>query len=147
MKKEAYIFDIDGTLALKGDRSPYDYSKVLEDKPNTPIIRIASLIQNRTKILFVSGRPNTCYDETVAWLGKHLLRSSYSPDFCNLFMRDPSRDPVHAKRKDSIVKEEIYREQIEPFYDVLAVFDDRNQVVDMWRSLGLTCLQVAPGDF
>jgi probable HAF family extracellular repeat protein len=26
-------------------------------------------------------------------------------------------------------------------------FDDRNRVVDMWRSLGLTCLQVAPGDF
>ena len=31
--------------------------------------------------------------------------------------------------------------------DVFAVFDDRNQVVDMWRSNGLTCFQVAKGDF
>jgi hypothetical protein len=27
------------------------------------------------------------------------------------------------------------------------VLDDRDQVVTMWRGLGLTCLQVAPGDF
>ena len=27
------------------------------------------------------------------------------------------------------------------------VFDDRNQVVDMWRKNGLTCFQVADGDF
>ena len=31
--------------------------------------------------------------------------------------------------------------------DVFAVFDDRQQVVDMWRSNGLTCFQVADGDF
>ena len=31
--------------------------------------------------------------------------------------------------------------------DVFAVFDDRNQVVDMWRSNGLTTFQVADGDF
>ena len=31
--------------------------------------------------------------------------------------------------------------------DVFAVFDDRNQVVDMWRDNGLTCFQVADGDF
>lgn len=27
------------------------------------------------------------------------------------------------------------------------VFDDRNSVVKMWRLLGLTCFQVAEGDF
>ena len=31
--------------------------------------------------------------------------------------------------------------------DVFAVFDDRNQVVDMWRKNGLTTFQVADGDF
>ena len=31
--------------------------------------------------------------------------------------------------------------------DVFAVFDDRQQVVDMWRQNGLTCFQVADGDF
>ena len=32
-------------------------------------------------------------------------------------------------------------------FNILAVFDDRDRVVDMWRSLGLTCLQVAYGKF
>ena len=32
-------------------------------------------------------------------------------------------------------------------YRVLFVLDDRNQVVDMWRDIGLTCLQVADGNF
>ena len=32
-------------------------------------------------------------------------------------------------------------------YNVKFVLDDRNRVVEMWRSLGLTCLQVADGDF
>ena len=31
--------------------------------------------------------------------------------------------------------------------NVAMVFDDRQQVVDMWRDNGLTCFQVADGDF
>ena len=31
--------------------------------------------------------------------------------------------------------------------DVYLVVDDRQKVVDMWRNLGLTVFQVAPGDF
>ncbi len=30
---------------------------------------------------------------------------------------------------------------------VFMVVDDRQKVVDMWRDLGLTVFQVAPGDF
>jgi len=31
--------------------------------------------------------------------------------------------------------------------NIAMVFDDRNQVVDMWRQNGLTTFQVADGDF
>ena len=31
--------------------------------------------------------------------------------------------------------------------DIFLVVDDRNKVVDMWRSLGLTVFQVADGNF
>lgn len=41
----------------------------------------------------------------------------------------------------------MYETQIAPYYRVTAVFDDRQQVVDMWREIGLTCCQVAPGNF
>ncbi len=30
---------------------------------------------------------------------------------------------------------------------VVAVFDDRDRLVKMWRSVGVVCLQVADGDF
>jgi len=30
---------------------------------------------------------------------------------------------------------------------ILCVFDDRDKVVNMWRREGLTCFQVAPGNF
>ena len=49
-------------------------------------------------------------------------------------------------RKDSIIKKERY-DTIKDTHDVLWVIDDRQQVVDMWRDLGLTVFQVAPGDF
>ena len=31
--------------------------------------------------------------------------------------------------------------------DILCVFDDRDKVVKMWRDSGLTCFQVAEGNF
>ena len=50
-------------------------------------------------------------------------------------------------RKDSIIKKEIYENNIKGKYNVSLVLDDRNQVVEMWRDLGLTCFQVADGNF
>ncbi len=50
-------------------------------------------------------------------------------------------------RKDVLVKQEIYEREIKGRYNVLFVLDDRQQVVDGWRALGLTVFQVAPGDF
>ena len=48
---------------------------------------------------------------------------------------------------DEIIKERIFHKEIEPKYSVLAIFDDRDKVVKMWRSLGLLCNQVYWGDF
>jgi len=50
-------------------------------------------------------------------------------------------------RQDYIIKEELYKEGIKPHYKVLFVVDDRQQVVDAWRKLGLTCLQCAHGNY
>jgi hypothetical protein len=46
-----------------------------------------------------------------------------------------------------VVKLEIFDREIRERYYVVGVFDDRNKVVSMWRSLGLTVYQVADGDF
>ena len=50
-------------------------------------------------------------------------------------------------REDSIVKAEMYDKYVKDKYHINFVLDDRNQVVKMWREIGLFCLQVADGNF
>ena len=136
-KKDCILVDIDGTVAIHQGRSPYDLSKVSEDLPNVPLFKILKSLNNQGyPIIFVSGREDICRKDTETWLNQNF------PDWDQLLMR--KKDDF---RKDCIVKEEIYHTLIEPKYNVIAVFDDRNQCVDMWRKLGLLCNQVYYGDF
>ncbi len=50
-------------------------------------------------------------------------------------------------RKDDVVKEEIFWDRIADRYNVKLAVDDRAQVVEMWRRIGVECWQVAHGDF
>lgn len=136
-KQDCYIFDIDGTLAKMNGRSPYDYTKVNTDIPNHNIVNIAKVLADSgVTIIVVSGRENSCRFETEQWLYKNDIV------YDKILMRK-----ADDTRNDAIIKKEIYESEIKPYYNVLAVFDDRNRVVDMWRSLGLTCLQVDYGNF
>ncbi|MFT4148238.1 MAG: polynucleotide kinase [Micrococcaceae bacterium] len=136
-KDKAIIVDIDGTIADKNERSPYNWMEVHQDTPKQTIIDLVNLLAKQYRIILVSGRDAMCRDLTEQWLQKH------SVYYDKLLMRQ-----TKDNRKDTIVKEEIYRKAVEPYFEVLFVLDDRNQVVDMWRNkLGLTCLQVAEGDF
>ena len=132
---DAVICDIDGTLALFGGANPYDrdFSK---DQLNLPIRDILYGLQQSHKIILLSGRMEKNKKITEDWL------SCNGISFDKLYMR--ITDDV---RKDFIIKKEIYTVYIKGQYNIKMVIDDRNQVVDMWRSLGLTCLQVAEGDF
>lgn len=134
-----WIVDIDGTLAIRKARSPYDWDRVGEDSPNYPIIHIASLLSQdkySDGIFLISGRDISCKEETLAWMDKH-----------GIIYREILMRPKKDFRPDEIVKQELYEKYIKGKYEVLAVFDDRSKVVDMWRNIGLTCLQVAPGKF
>lgn len=48
-------------------------------------------------------------------------------------------------RKDDIVKEEIFWDKIAENYNVECAFDDR--VMEMWRRIGVNCLQCDFGEF
>ena len=135
---ECIICDIDGTLALMGDRSPYDASKCDVDEPNRPVIDILETFKifRLSRIILFSGRESKYNKATQDWLRKHGV------GYYGLHMRGTG-----DTRKDFIVKQEMYEGEIKGKYNVLFVLDDRNQVVEMWRNLGLTCLQVAEGDF
>lgn len=136
----AVICDLDGTLSLfVGKRSPYDAVKCDEDDLNEPVAEVIKLLaKDGTKVIFCSGREDKYLEPTKRFIAKHLPGLEYK-----LFMRKSA-----DMRKDAIVKEEIYRGKIEGKYWVKFVMDDRTQVVNLWReTLGLTCFQVAPGNF
>lgn len=134
----AIICDLDGTLALLGERSPYNASRADQDLPNEPVIRVllASVAYEGARVFLVSGREEKYRKVTERWLQKHGIA------FDGLFLRR-NKD----FRKDTVVKREIYEREIHGQYRVLFVLEDRDQVVAFWRSLGLTCLQVAEGNF
>lgn len=140
------ICDIDGTLAIKGDRSPYDYTKVHLDTPNWPVFDVLSVYSSLdeenphwepVRIMIFSGREDTCEKETKKWLEDHGLDYYHE-----LHMRKAG-----DKRDDRIVKQEMYEQFIKDKYNVKFVLDDRDRVVAMWRSLGLSCFQVNYGNF
>lgn len=132
------LVDIDGTVALKGTRSPYDESKVHEDRPNRPVIAaVRSMYRAGYRVIFMSGRTEACRYATEAWLKEHV-----DVHWLGLHMRS-----IGDMRKDAQVKQELFDAHVRHEYNVIGVFDDRQQVVDHWRALGLTVFQVAPGDF
>lgn len=136
-KRDAIIVDIDGTLAhTSGKRGWYDYDKVHLDDLDECVSRIVNDLSNKYLVIIVTGRDVDCRDVTEKWLYSKGVVWNF------LFMRKSG-----DKRKDSIVKEEIFWEHIAPTYNVVGVFDDRMQVVKCWRDLGLKCFQVDYGNF
>lgn len=140
---DAVIFDLDGTLALIGDRNPYDASQCEYDKLNHPVYNVLRMYKNDGyKIIITSGRSNEYVEQTDAWLKKNGI----APDV--FIMRD--HDDVDEKGNrlpDDVIKEKMFREHIHNKFNVEVVYDDRQRVVDMWRDLGLTVFQVAEGRF
>ena len=94
-------------------------------------------LQKDHGLIFCSGRPERTRRATTDWLEEHL---GLTPEA--LYMRADS-----DRRADDIVKRELLaRMRADRFEPALAI-DDRQRVVDMWRSEGLVCAQVAEGDF
>lgn len=143
---DCVIFDLDGTLACIGDRSPYDGKSCAVDLPNESIIRLlnfvrmypsgATVIYEAPKVIIFSGRNGDSEPETREWLEDHDIH------FSELHMRKPG-----DQRKDSVIKAEMFDKYVKDKYNVLFIVDDRDQVVKMWREKGITCLQVNYGDF
>jgi len=137
-RPSAILVDLDGTVALMGDRSPYDVTRVHLDMPNDPVIAaVRAMHAAGHTIVYCSGRTDDSRSLTEAWLDKHI-----GIPYAALYMRTTG-----DQRKDSIVKRELFENHIRAYWRVIAVFDDRNQVVRMWRELGLTVFQVAEGNF
>ena len=136
--KKALLIDVDGTVALRNTRNPFDWSRISEDSPNLQVIDVVKrLASTGLELIFITGRGQRLHGTTSVWLAKHV-----GTPF-TLFCRTDK-----DLRRDEIIKREIFEEEILGKYEIVAVFDDRNRVVEMWRNqLALTCMQVGNGDF
>lgn len=141
------IFDLDGTLADIGHRMPLVAGKrkqwnefflgCVDDKPIEPVIEMCNLLyRTGYRIRILSGRSAIVHTQTVEWLRQQGVH------YHTLTMRpQDDRRPDHELKGiwlDALRAEEE---------DILCVFDDRASVVKMWRRRGLTCLQVAEGEY
>lgn len=132
----AIIVDLDGTLCIHNGRGPFDYDKCDTDLPNPAIVNLIATISCDFEIIYVSGREDSCKRKTLDWIKRQGIVCGNDDPI--LFMRKTG-----DRRADYITKKEIFEQNIKDQYYVEFCLDDRKQVVDLWRSMGLTCLQVA----
>ena len=140
---EAIIVDIDGTLAhMNGERSPYDYSKVHLDTVDEQVRWLVNKMYDQVTVIVLSGRDDECRAVTEEWLWDNGVSYDY------LFMRPTgAKDGNGNKLPDYMVKYDLFEQDVRGEYNVRFVLDDRNQVVDLWRRMGLKTLQVQEGGF
>jgi hypothetical protein len=145
------IVDLDGTLALnkhrfylidKSSGNKVDWDSYFEacdkDLPNIPVVETIKIFKSTGYHVHIfSARGDIVRNKTIQWL------YDYGVPYDKLTLREmDSYTPDEELKKQWLIK--YYPNYIT---DVFCIFDDRNKVVRMWRSLGLTCFQVADGDF
>jgi FMN phosphatase YigB (HAD superfamily) len=146
--KKIIIFDIDGTLANIEHRRAFVQTRP-KNWPafNRGMVRDTAYIdvcwlfrtlasQSDTTMLVASGRGEENRAVTEKWLYDNVI------PYVELFMR-----PANDHRQDNFIKFEILEQIRRDYGEPFMVFDDRDQVVNMWRENGVRCMQVAPGDF
>ena len=143
-----WIFDLDGTLADGSHRVHYIQSapkqwdrfnqECVHDTVIMPTACIAAALwRDGDHVAIITGRTEDVHEQTKDWLRKHFIY------YNSLLMR-----PTGDSRPDTTVKLELYQEVMKMFDGPpLGVFEDRARMVQAWRELGLTCYQVADGDF
>ena len=153
--KPLYIFDLDGTVALIDHRRPVLNDKsdpdrwdkfhrlCVDDVPNAPVIAtLERLLWNGADVWFFSGRSEDVRAETEAWIKANIVFPGWHLKTA-LVMRASGDYTMDDELKelwfDRMLDEDKQR--------LVAVFDDRDRVVNMWRRRGVACFQVAPGAF
>lgn len=141
----AIIVDLDGTLAKNVSGREF-YGKGLERVYEDDVNELLNSVVVKyfaedygVHPIFMSGRNEFARWETQRWLDE---KAGWHHDDYELFMRADG-----DMRKDFEVKAELFDKHVRDEYNVLLCLDDRDQIVKLWRDMGLTCWQVGEGDF
>jgi FMN phosphatase YigB (HAD superfamily) len=146
--KQTVIFDIDGTLAdirhrrgfLEGERPDWNLFNAAmgDDTPNVPVVTLYKSLweTGQYDMVLASGRNERHRRVTEQWLIWNEI------PFERILLRTDK-----DSRADHIIKQEILDMLLAEGRQIAFTVDDRQQVVDMWRRNGITCLQCDVGDF
>ena len=142
------VFDLDGTLCdiehrlhhIQGEKKDWEsfYRECVDDAPIGPILDVmANLVNSGENLVEIwTGRSIVVEKETIRWISRY-----GDFDFHNIQLK---MRPEGDYRPDFKLKEQWLGEAIiKPHL----VFEDRKQVVDMWRKNGILCCHVAEGEF
>jgi hypothetical protein len=168
-KGNTVIFDLDGTLAnidVRRDKSTKPNGKLDWDKfaaptsimdwdtPNVPVVKMAQMFHdNGFKVVIFSGRNDRSFASTKDWLRIHnvpfdllvMRPDKFKSDSWPIAFGNPATSDMRFM-PDEILKKKMLDTFVD-IDDVFLVVDDRDKVVKMWREEGLTCFQVAEGNF
>jgi predicted kinase len=144
---DCIIVDIDGTLAQMKNRGPYEETKVYQDDVRQHVLfTILSMMNSNPelKVFVFSGRSEKALIPTVRWMndkcGLGVAKYSTSVVFdkeVELYMRKEG-----DRRRDSLVKKELFDLYVKDKYNVIVVFDDRPQVIrECWKELNFPVFQ------
>lgn len=135
-KQDAIVMDIDGTLALIGDRGPFDWQNVDKDYVN-PIMKHFIDLENNlgNNIILMSGRSEDAREKTISWLNKFNIHYDY------LFMR-----PANNYEKDDKIKKQLFDNQVGGFFNVYRAYDDRLTTTQVWHNKGIYTINVNQGN-
>ena len=153
--RKLVICDIDGTISKVGDRlkylqqNPKDWDQFYAHcDEDLPIQNMIDLVQSLARagyhIVFCTGRRNAVRQQTRDWIANNMSNMIFYG--YDLLMRV---DGDH--RHDTEVKPEMLNIYLAAMnctpIDVEFILEDRTSMVNKWRELGYTCLQVAEGNF
>lgn len=148
------VVDIDGTIARVGDRlkylrqTPKDYEAFYnacdEDEVIIPIADLVDTLTCHYDIVFCTGRKEYCYAKTYEWLKNYILGSNTKNSPLLMRSKNDNRHDVEVKPELLLrwMKENHYTQE-----NIAFILEDRTSMVNKWRELGFTCLQVANGDY
>lgn len=102
---------------------------------------LCDLQQVGYKIIFCTGRRESCRQMTEVWLAQYTDGRIVNPQI--LMRKDGD------KRHDTLVKPELLIEALskDELQQITFVLEDRDSMVAKWRELGYRCFQVADGKF
>ena len=138
------LVDMDATLFLNTNGRPFygdelEPTDILKDEPIPATITLVKAYQATGNLVIgLSGREDkqqirACTLKQCENVGIHLDA---------LILR-----PLGSRKRGDASKKELFEENIKDKYFVDFVLDDSSKVVQMYRNLGLTCLQPNEGKF